>query len=199
MTKSCCYMTVAIIALALPMAADAGQLNSVEDRSFVDSNGESVLELSVVVPAPVDEVWRAMTTTEGYIKWAAPVANIDFRVGGVIESSYDPSAALGTNRTIRNEIVSIVSRRLLVIRNIQAPPDTPFDAAIFQRLQTALEFEPIDADSTRVTLLNGGYRDEASYDAVYRFFRKGNQTVLEQLRDRFARRSENEKKKSPGN
>jgi uncharacterized protein YndB with AHSA1/START domain len=37
------------------------------------------MELTATVNAPVDDVWRAFTTDEGFSKWAAPFARIDLR------------------------------------------------------------------------------------------------------------------------
>ena len=176
---------VAGASMAVVATASAQQASPVTDSSFVLPGGERVLELSVVVPAPIDAVWALFTTTEGWTSWAAPVGRVDARVGGVIESSYDPAAALGSSTTIRNEIVALVPRRLLVIRNVQAPLSTSFDVPTFQRLQTALWFETVEGGNTRVTLDNAGYREGAAYDGVYRHFLAGNRWTFEQLLRRF--------------
>lgn len=175
---------VAGASMAVAAQAPAPTASAVTDSSFVVPDGERVLELSIVVPAPIDAVWALFATTEGWTSWAAPVGRVDARVGGVIESSYDPAAALGSSATIRNEIVALVPRRLLVIRNVQAPPNAPFDAPTFQRLQTALRFDSVDAANTRVTLDNAGYREGTLYDGVYRHFLVGNKWTLEQLQRR---------------
>ncbi len=176
---------IAGVSMAVAAQAPAPATSTVTNGSFVMPDGERVLELSAVVAAPIDAVWAMFATTEGWTSWAAPVGRVDARVGGVIESSYDPAAALGSAATIRNEIVALVPRRLLVIRNVQAPPNAPFDAPTFQRLQTALWFESVDAANTRVTLDNAGYREGAAYDGVYRHFLAGNKWTLEQLQRRF--------------
>jgi len=176
---------VAGVSLAVVATASAQQPSPVADSSFVLPDGERVLELSVVVPAPIDAVWALFTTTDGWTSWAAPVGRVDARVGGVIESSYDPKVALGSSSTIKNEIVALAPRRLLVIRNVQAPPNAAFDVPTFQRLQTALWFESVEGGNTRVTLVNAGYRDGAAYDGVYRHFLAGNRWTLEQLVRRF--------------
>jgi uncharacterized protein YndB with AHSA1/START domain len=173
----------AAIGAAVPALAQ--NVSPVTDSSYVLPNGERVLELSVVVPAGIEAVWDAFATTEGWTSWAAPVGRVEARVGGVIESSYDPGAVIGAPGNIRNEIVALAPRRLLVIRNVQAPPNAPFDVPTYQRLQTALWFERVDAVNTRVTLLNAGYRDGAADDGVYRHFLAGNRWTFEQLRRRF--------------
>lgn len=176
-------LTIGTLVVGAPALAQTA--SAVTDSSFVMPDGERVLELSAVIPAPIDAVWQAFTTTDGWTSWAAPVGRVDARVGGIIESSYDPAVALGSAATIRNEIVALVPRRLLVIRNVQAPPNARFDVPTFQRLQTALWFEAVDSGGTRVTLDNAGYRDGAAFDGVYRHFLAGNRWTLDQLRQRF--------------
>src|SRR4051794_29183654 len=58
----------------------------VSNSSFVEPNGDRALQLSIEVPASPDEVFAAFATSEGFRSWAAPVAKIELRVGGMIES-----------------------------------------------------------------------------------------------------------------
>jgi uncharacterized protein YndB with AHSA1/START domain len=160
--------------------------DGVLDQSFTLADGERVLQLSAVVDGPPALAWRAFTTSAGFSAWAVPLARIDLRVGGEIESSYDASVPLGSDRTIRNRIQAFVPERVLAIRNVQVPPDAPFDATTFQELQTVVLFEAVDATHTRITLVNGGYRAGARYDDVLRHFRAGNAYTLAVLRKHLA-------------
>lgn len=54
----------------------------IDDLSQAADDGTRTLHQSVIVPAPIAQVWTAFTTTDGYRAWAAPVVQIDFRVGG---------------------------------------------------------------------------------------------------------------------
>jgi uncharacterized protein YndB with AHSA1/START domain len=183
--------TVALIALlgagaALPGLTRAQALpDGVIDASFATPAGERVLHLSATVDAPVERAWAAFATDDGFRAWAVPLAKIDLRVGGSIESSYDAKVPLGSGRTIRNEIVSLVPQRVLVIRNVQAPPGVPFDVATFQAVQTAMLFEPLEGSRTRVTIASGAFADGERWDGVYRFFRAGNAYTLAELRKHF--------------
>jgi uncharacterized protein YndB with AHSA1/START domain len=154
----------------------------VVDQSFALPGGERVLQLSAVIDAPVAKVWAAFATEEGFRAWAVPLARIDLRVGGSIESSYDPKVPLGSDKTIRNEIVALVPERLMVLRNVQAPAGVPFDVAIFQATQTGMWFEPLDAGRTRLTLVNGRFLQGAAHDGVLRFFQAGNAYSLAAVR-----------------
>lgn len=137
------------------------------------------------VPAPSAEVWAAMTTSEGWRSWAAPVAQVDFRLGGIIETSYNPAAAPGTPGNIRNEIVAFVPQRMFAVRNVQAPPKTGFDVPAFQSLHTVILIEPLAPARTRVDVIQPGYRGGEPWETVYQHFARGNAWTLEQLKTRF--------------
>lgn len=172
---------IAAAALTLAFAAGTRAATPVADTSWTRPDGERVLELSVVLPVPLEQAWEAFTTEAGFRAWGAPAAWIDLRVGGEYEASYDARAGRGAPGNIRNRIVALVPPRLVVIQNVQAPPDAPFDAAAFQQTQTAVHFSPLGPNETRLTLQNAGYRAGAAFDGVYRHFRMGNTWTLEQL------------------
>ena len=54
-----------------------------------------VQQLRVDIEAPVAQVWAAVATSEGFRTWAAPVAQVDLRQGGMIEASYSMQARIG--------------------------------------------------------------------------------------------------------
>lgn len=177
--------TVACMGLPVQAQTPPPAPSPVTDSSYRLPDGERVLELSVDVPAPLPEVWRAFTTGEGFARWAARIARVDLRVGGEYETSYDPKAQFGAPGNIRNQIVALVPLRLVVIRNVQAPPVTAFDVPTFQSLQTAVHFHAVGDRTTRVVLQNPGYRDGDKFDGVYRHFLMGNRWTLEKLRELF--------------
>ena len=160
----------------------------VDDQSGVAADGTRVLQQSLVVPAAVADVWTAFTTSEGFASWAAPVAFVDFRLGGYIEATYDPKGTIGAPGNIRNEIVAFVPQRMLAIRNTQTPPSTAFDASTFQKLHTVIFFEAAGATATRVTIVQPGYGTGEKFDGVYTHFARGNAWSLQQLAKRFAER-----------
>lgn len=178
------FMTLLLIGAVRAQPAPPGP---VADSSYRLAGGERVMELSVEVPATLEDVWRAFTTAEGFASWAVPLARVDLRVGGEYETSYDPKVALGTPGTIRNRIEALVPLRLVVIRNVQAPPVTAFDVPTFQSLQTAVHFQPAGERLTRVTLQTPGFGESAAFESVWRHFLMGNRWTLAKLRERFER------------
>ena len=138
---------------------------------------------AMVVPAPADEVYAALSTAEGWRTWAVPSA---WPVPGepdLLETSYAPGAQLGDPANIRQRFLARVPNRLLVFRTVQFPPGFP-DAEAFARTTAIFELEPAGA-GTRVRLTGAGYPPGEAGDRVLGFFREGNRTSLEQLRARF--------------
>lgn len=157
----------------------------VSNTSYVDAAGERALQLAMDIHAPPRAVFEAFATSEGFKRWAVAVARVDLRTGGEIESSYDPKATIGDANNIKNQIITFIPDRLLVIRNVQAPTGFPGKDA-FQKTVTVIEFEPITT-GTRVRLTNTGYGSSPEADTVYKHFEWGNAYTLAELRKRFAK------------
>ncbi len=191
-----CFASLLIVAIASATATGAvaaanmttehtwRDFKDVSNSSFVEPGGDRAIQLSIDVAAPPREVFAAFTTSDGFSSWAAPVAHVDLRIGGVIEASYDARAKIGDPGNIRTEIVAYVPDRLLVIRNVQAPPGFA-DPELFRRTATVIEFASSDATHTRVTLTNAGYGAGERWDTLYRHFEWGDAYTLAELKARF--------------
>lgn len=151
-----------------------------------EAAGERILCHAMVVPMAPAEVWRLISTSEGWQSWAAPVAHVDLRTGGGIETSYNPAGRIGDAGNIRNRVIAFTPERLLVIQIADAPPGFPH-ADLARELTTALELEPLGAGQTRVRITMMGFRDAPGFDALYDFFDRGNAFTLTKLSERAER------------
>ena len=59
-----------------------------------------------VVDAPVEEVWKVFSTSEGYKALGPALAEVDLRIGGTIRSRYRSDGTLGDAETIENVILA---------------------------------------------------------------------------------------------
>ena len=177
-------LIVAALAALTDGSAAAQTAGGLRDTSHVEPNGHRVIQLSVEVPAPVPDVWAALTTSEGWRRLGVSFAAVDFRTGGIIETGYAPDATAGATGNIRNQIVAYVPERMLAIRTVQAPPGFPH-AAEFMQTATVMELDPV-GDHTRLTLTATGFAPGPAFDTLYGFFLRGNGLTLETLRDSFA-------------
>jgi uncharacterized protein YndB with AHSA1/START domain len=174
-------LTIGAPAAAAPMP----EFPTIDETSFTEPSGDRVLALSTTVDAPVRDVWRAFCTEDGWKSFAVKMAKVDFRQGGIIETSYDAAAEPGRPGNIRNLILAIVPGRWLVIRNVQAPPGFAH-AEEFGRTITALRFLPEGSGRTRVDIWAVGYHRDPAFDDLFSKFRMGDAWTLDELRKRFA-------------
>jgi uncharacterized protein YndB with AHSA1/START domain len=159
--------------LLLPLAAIAAP----ETVKGTASDGTRFYEDSLVIQAPAKQLWAAFTDGAVYRKWSVPVAAIDFRLGGVIEASYDPKGHLGDPQNIKNEFVAYIPERLLVFRNVQASDILPAKELYGKTVKT-IEFQPIGPDKTRITVSGIGFGAGKGFDQLYAFFSAGDAEML---------------------
>jgi uncharacterized protein YndB with AHSA1/START domain len=134
------------------------------------------LVFEVKVPASLDAVWTAFTTSEGLSTWLTPGAVVDLRVGGEWTAHF-PGGATGGGT-----ILSFVPKTKLVM-SAMAPPMFPHVRE--QRTTATWEFTAIDGKSTRVTLKQTGWKEGDEWDKAYAYLADGNKQLLETLQMRF--------------
>ena len=156
----------------------------VDDTCFSEPNGDRVIRLSVEIPASANEVWQTITTAEGWKSYAVAVASVEMKIGGIIETSYNPQARIGDPNNIKNEIVAYIPGKMLAIRCVQAPEKFEHKKEFFATA-TILELAAIDDKTTRVTATSVGFKPGEAYDSLFAKFRWGNAYTLEKLRQRF--------------
>jgi uncharacterized protein YndB with AHSA1/START domain len=138
---------------------------------------EKALRFEVTVPASVDDVWNAFTTTEGLATWLWSDVRVDLRPGG------DWLVLYPGGKTGGGTIVSFVPKRDITMRAL-APEQFP--TVREQRTTARFAFESLAPQSTKVTLLQTGWQSGAEWDRAYDYLESGNAQLLEQLRKRFA-------------
>ncbi len=180
-------MTCALAVLAFATAAHADPIPnrpSVVDASTVEPSGERVMREEILIKAPREEVWKAISTREGLQSWEMPLGAIDLKIGGYLEASYDRNAKLGDPNNIKHQILSYVPGRLLVFHNVQTPKGFPH-ADLFSHVTTVEMLDDAGDGYTRLTLAGVGYGQGKDWDQLYSFFRNGNAYVLEELKAHF--------------
>jgi uncharacterized protein YndB with AHSA1/START domain len=111
-------MVRGLFAAALLIMAGVVQGQTVRDApSFVHE---------ATFPAPISDVWRVWSTSEGYKAVGVALADIDLRVGGLIRSRYSADGVLGDEQTIENEILAFEPPRMIAFRIHKTPANFPF-------------------------------------------------------------------------
>lgn len=138
-----------------------------------------------IVEASLDQVWAAFTTGEGLRAWLAPHAEIDLRVGGLMQTNYSAQGRLGDPQTIENTILSFEPRRMISIKVSKAPDTFPFPNAIRQ-MWSVIYFEAVAPGRTTVREVSLGFGADQESQKMRAFFDQGNATTLSQLQRHFA-------------
>ena len=106
-------LSIALSLAVAPVQAAATARSDVVIETQTEADGTVTLVHEIVVPAPVESVWNAVSTAQGWKSWAVPVAWIDPEDADVIETSYDPAAARGSPQTIRQRFLARIPGRML--------------------------------------------------------------------------------------
>ena len=131
------------------------------------------------INAPVAQVWRIFTTSEGFKATGVAHADVDLRIGGAIRTHYDPKGSLGDDGTIVNEILAYEPERMLTIRIKQAPANFPYRNAM-KHAWTVIYFTP-SGEMTHVRIVGLGYQDDPESLAMRKFFEQGNRQTLDHI------------------
>lgn len=164
-----------------PNAAPPDKKTRISSRIEKTKAGELILAETVIIAAPVGKVWDAYTTSAGYASWAAPIAQVDLRVGGSIRTNYDPKAKIGDPNTITLRIVSYVPGRMLTLQAdvSQNWPEVLKEQAA--HLYNVILFEEVAPRKTRLISYGLGYRDNKEMRDLMDFFIKANKTLYTKL------------------
>lgn len=155
-------------------AADA-----VTTQTRIESDSTTTMEHSAIVAAAPAEVWTAISTPDGWARWAAPLARWAEGESDILETSYDPAELPGGPGTIWQQFVARIPGRLLVFRTIKAPDDFPhWDE--YRKVTSFIELAPEGA-GTRLRLTSTGYPDTEGGRALLSFFARGNAATIESL------------------
>jgi uncharacterized protein YndB with AHSA1/START domain len=157
------------------------EFSNVRDDSYSEPNGSRVLKLSITIDAPGSKIWKLLISSEGWQSWAVPVAWVDFGIGGMVETSYTATAVRGQPGNIKNSIVAYVPEQLLVLRNVQAPPNFEH-AEEFGKTVTAINLRSISKNRSQVELDGVGFLATPAFDTLLKMFKFGDSWTLEHLK-----------------
>lgn len=148
--------------------------------------GEQALRQSLILDAPIGEVWARFATDDGVASWMAPMGEVDLRSGGSIRTNYDACATIGDEGTITLNIVNFVPEQLLILQSDLSVSDDAawMNDAIRERapqMSNLIEFESVEGGRTRVTSWGLGYGTGEDWEQIIGFFIAGNEWSFAQL------------------
>ena len=153
----------------------------VKNSSYVTTNGEKVLQLEAIYPADLKTTWQLFTTDEGLRKWIAPVAHIDYAVGGNITTNYDKNKPLNDPSSIKLPIISYLENQMIIFK-VNLNDNFPESCRNSDKnLQEVVQFKEAGPGQTRIISSMIGWGTGPDWDKTYKFFEKGNEWTYLQL------------------
>ncbi|QDQ26231.1 SRPBCC domain-containing protein [Chitinimonas arctica] len=149
--------------------------------AFPAHAAEQGIELAVTVKAPVAEVWKAWTTSQGISSFFAPEALVEARPDGAFHIIIDPYAPSGLQGADDMKVLAVEQERMLSF-TWNAPPHLP--QARQQRTVVVLRFAP-QGETTQLTLSHLGWGSGGEWPKARAYFEKAWPNVLKQLQTRF--------------
>ena len=140
-----------------------------------DASSGKLLILTITIPAPRTEVWKAFATSEGLSTWLTPNAVVDLRRGGEWTAHY-PGGKTGGGT-----IISFVPEQEIVI-SAMAPEQFPTVRSV--RTHARFRFES-RGNATIVELEQTGWQQGEEWDKAYEYLFAGNAELLATLHHRF--------------
>lgn len=175
---------IIILCLPLTILAQNTQIN-LEKRitSVIDSSKADniVLKQSFVVNVPLDSVWNAYTTKKGWESWAVAMAEVDFKINGIIRTNYNKNGHIGDDSTITLHIINYIPKRMLTLQAELTKNFPEFMKADEKDFFNMVLFEEISASKTNVVSYGIGYKNNEKYRSLMTFFINGNEQSYRNL------------------
>ncbi len=165
---------IAGIALACNVVGQNGGSAAVVQRERVRA-----VRVEATVDAPVSEVWRLWTTSQGAEEFFAQQANIRLAIGGPYEIQFDPKDE--TSGTKGLKILSYAPEEMI---SFQWNAPTEYPEVRHGGTWVVVEFHPEGANRTHVTITHLGWKQGAQWDQAYDHFVRGWGDLMKRLERR---------------
>ena len=150
------------------------QINRITSKIDSTSSDGLILEQSFIVYSSLQNVWDAYATEKGWTSWATPLAKIDFKKGGTIQSNYNKEGEIGDESTIVLHILDYEDKKMIRLQAELTPHFPDFMKEDEKDLYNEIKFEKVGPAATKVVSYGIGYKNDNEYKSMMEFFIKGN-------------------------
>ena len=167
------FVCISFLSIAqTPNKTTENRVISVIDSSQVNN---MILKQSFVVNVALDAVWNAYTTKKGWESWATSIADIDFKINGVIKTNYNKEGKIGDDSTITLHIINYIPKRMLTLQAELTKNFPEFMKEDEKDLFNMILFEKIAPSKTKIISYGIGYKKNEKYKSLMKFFIQGNE------------------------
>ena len=137
-----------------------------------------------ILNAPIADVWKGISTADGYKMWGVAKCEFDLKIGGKIRTHYNPDGTLGDDGTIEQEVLAFEPQRMLAVRITKPPKDFPFKDA-WKGTWSVITLTDLGDNRTHMRLAGMGYTAEPESQAMRKFFLTGNDFSMKKAQSFF--------------
>ena len=170
-------LTMVFLAGAALMRSGVAQENS--NPPVAHGEPARAVRVEATVNAPVSEVWRLWTTSQGAEEFFAQQANIRLAIGGPYEIQFDPKDE--TSGTKNLKILSYAPQEMI---SFQWNAPTEYPEVRNGGTWVVVQLHPEGADRTRVTITHLGWKQGPQWDQAYVHFIQGWGDLMKRLERR---------------
>ena len=175
---------IGIISVLLPAASTFGDEIGWSEQMNKIAHGDRTLCHETVIPASLEEVWQAWTTTEGIQSFFTPNANVELKVGGKYELFFDMSAEPGMRGAEDCHVLSYLPMEMLSYE-WNAPPSIPILREAGVKTWVVMQFEDLGDNRVRIKHTMLGIGEGEDWDSYIAYFERAWTHVLDACKQRF--------------
>jgi uncharacterized protein YndB with AHSA1/START domain len=169
--------TALFLAAAIALSPATAQERSTATTAEMGS--ARAIRVEAIVNAPVAEVWRIWTTSEGAEEFFAEKANIRLAIGGPYEIQFNPKDELSGTKGLK--ILSYAPEEMISFQ-WNAPPEMP--EVRNGGTWVVVQMRPGGLDRTRVTVSHLGWKQGPEWDRAFVHFTEGWAELMKRLERR---------------
>ncbi len=178
------YLTLFILFFSFTAHISAQQLPEhprIQSELISMDSDRIMLKQTLIVDATIEEVWPYFTKADLYTKWSAPLAEIDFKINGLIRANYNPEGTIGDENTIIINILNYVPEKFITLQSVLPDAFPAFLKEIEKDLYNIIEFEATDSGKTEIKSYGIGYKNDDQFMQMISFFANGNIDYYQKL------------------
>jgi uncharacterized protein YndB with AHSA1/START domain len=174
-------MRLTVLALSFAFTATLSSAQRSASVMTAEPGGVRAVRVEATINAPVSEVWRVWTTSNGAEEFFAQKANIQLAIGGPYEIQFDPKDERSGSKGLK--VLSYAPQEMISFQ-WNAPPEYP--EVRNGGTWVVVQMRPEGTAQTHIIVTHLGWKEGPQWDAAYAHFVLGWSGLVDRLQKRFS-------------